>query len=485
MIFSIKKEKLEKVKSDLLILGLFENQSTKHLKNLDNLIGGAIRKSIPSLFKGEFSEMYAINTLNNLPTKNLLLVGLGKKKDFNSEKLRKLSALSAKYARSAGHKNITFNIHNDCEKSATPLVEGIILGLYRFIKYKTIGKNKIKNLNSITILSSKDKTKAEVEKGKILADGTNFVRDLVNTPASELTPAAFANTAKKIASKNKIKIKIYGKQELKKLGFGGTLAVGRGSSAEPKFVFMQYMKGKGKPIAFVGKGVTFDSGGLDIKPWKYMRDMKCDMAGAACVLGTMETIAKLKLKVNVIGCMPLAENMPGASAYKQGDIIKSFNGKTIEIGHTDAEGRLLLADALAFAEKQKPSGIIDIATLTGASVVALGYCIAPVLGDKKLVNKLKTAGLSTFERLWELPLLQEYKDDVKTEIADVANMSNTSGAAGTITATAFLSNFVEKTPWAHIDIGGTGWYPKDTHYIKSGGTGFGVRLFIKFLENKH
>ncbi|MCK5107945.1 MAG: leucyl aminopeptidase family protein, partial [Nanoarchaeota archaeon] len=273
------------------------------------------------------------------------------------------------------------------------------------------------------------------------------------------------------------------KKEIIKMGMGGLLAVSKGSVQEPKFIILDYKGKDEKPVILVGKGVTFDAGGLDVKPAKYMEDMRCDMGGAATVIQTIKTAQDLNLKRHVIAIVPTCENLLGGDAFKQGDIIKSYNGKTIEVLHTDAEGRLILADGLGYADKNyKAEVIIDIATLTGASIHALGYEIAALMSyDDKLKKDLIEASKKSDEYLWELPMIEEYKGLVKSDIGDVRNMAKESPGPGTITAGIFLSNFV-KQKWAHIDIGAAGWSPYDRDYKKRGGTGHGLRTFISFLE---
>ena len=265
----------------------------------------------------------------------------------------------------------------------------------------------------------------------------------------------------------------------------GLLAVNRGSAEEPRFITLEYRKGNGQPVAIVGKGITFDSGGLDLKPAAYMDGMQGDMAGAAAVIGTIKAVAELGLAVNVVGVIASTENMPGGAAYKPGDVVTAYNGRTMEIGNTDAEGRVVLSDALAYAEKNfKPKCMIDLATLTGACVIALGYAAAGVMSkDAALANRLKLAGEASGEQVWELPMWDDYKDIVKSDVADVRNIPGGKGyEAGAIAGAWFLQHFVEKTPWAHVDIAGPAWSNDRKHYWDRGGTGFGVRLLVEFLK---
>ena len=312
------------------------------------------------------------------------------------------------------------------------------------------------------------------------------MRDLANEPGSDLTPAEFAKEAKKL-QKLGVKVTVFVKKKIEKLGMTALLAVNRGSVNEPRFVIMEYNGGGKKKVALVGKGITFDSGGIQIKPGDSMVNMKDDMCGAAVVLGTVRAAAMLKSKVNIVGVFASTDNMTGGNAYKPGDVVPTYSGKTIEIAHTDAEGRVILSDALAYTEKNlKPDYMIDLATLTGACVVALGSVCAAVMGtDKKLIQNLISSGNSTGERLWELPFFSEYHDQVKSEIADVRNIGTLKREAGAITAGTFLGAFVEKTPWAHLDIAGMAWSDREYGYIQKGGTGFGVRLLIHALETHY
>jgi leucyl aminopeptidase len=311
-------------------------------------------------------------------------------------------------------------------------------------------------------------------------------RNLISHPGNTATPAYLAKIAQKLAGKGKLTCKVLGVKEMKKLGMGALLGVGQGSAQPPAFIILEYKGGKKNqaPIALVGKGVTFDTGGISLKPGGGMDEMKYDMSGGATVIGTLQAAASLKLPVNVVGLIPTAENMPGSRAIKPGDILPSLSGKTIEVLNTDAEGRLILADALAYADKLKPKAVIDLATLTGACVVALGHQAAAVVGtDPKLIEKLKSSGDKTGERVWELPLYEEFDNAVKSDIADLKNISSPGVGAGTITAAAFLKVFVGDNSWAHLDIAGVAWSKEEKPYIPRGAAGFGVRLLIDYLKN--
>ncbi|MFH0949435.1 MAG: leucyl aminopeptidase [Candidatus Aenigmatarchaeota archaeon] len=481
---------LKKLKGDVIIVGIYEGGQAP-------LIDKSVKSSIAAMiknkqFKGEYGEFQAVSTLGSIGFKNIIIAGLGKKAEWNIERLRRVSGMAAKYARSIGAKVFSSTLcsaEGHIKEKTQAITEGTILSLYRFTEYKT-DKTGIKNIDSFSIIVNKNElaeAKKSAEQGSLITDATNYARDIVNTPANTMTPQRLAGEAKKIAKKSKLKIKIFNGAQMKKMGMNALLGVSMGSTQEPKFIVLEYgKKKKGRSIVIVGKGITFDSGGLDIKPAVSMETMKEDKAGAAAVLGVMKILAKLGVHAHVIGIIPACENMPSGNALKPGDIVTAYNKKTIEVVNTDAEGRLVLADALSYAEKTfKPDYIIDIATLTGATVIALGYYAASLLGtDERLIKKIIEAGEQTGERVWQLPLWNDYKELVKGDVGDVKN--STKGMAlgpGVINGASFLSNFVEKTPWAHIDIGGTAWFNEEKEYIPRDATGYGVRLLAKFIMN--
>ncbi|RLG19281.1 leucyl aminopeptidase, partial [Candidatus Micrarchaeota archaeon] len=366
---------------------------------------------------------------------------------------------------------------------------GALLALYDFEQYKS-KKEDEKKLKHIQLLcSSKQKAQArrEVQEAQSIADSVYFTRDIVNQPANHKKPPVLATIIKKEARKTKLKFKMLDERTMKKHGMNALLGVSSGSPVPPRLVILEHgRKRRGKPsLCLVGKGITFDSGGISLKPSKNMDEMKMDMAGAAAVAGAMLAISKLNLPLHVIGIMPLSENMPDGKAQRPGDIVKAMNGKSIEVLNTDAEGRLVLADALAYAEKTyKPDYIVDAATLTGAVLVCLGKHASGLLGnDEQLKRRLIEAGEAVHERCWELPLWDEYKEMVKGKLADVKNIGSESGEAGTITAAAFLSNFLKnRTRWAHLDIAGTAWDDGSKPFKHAGATGVGVRLFIELAK---
>ncbi|NNM35915.1 MAG: leucyl aminopeptidase, partial [Nitrosopumilus sp.] len=359
--------------------------------------------------------------------------------------------------------------------------------LYKFDKFKA---EKADTSPDLTIIVSKsNKITKAIRAFEIIADGALFTKSIANLPPNECTPTTLANFAKTISQKNKMKCKIISEPELKKKGFGGISAVGQGSKNQPKLIILEHNHGSKneKPIVLVGKAVTFDTGGISLKPGAAMDEMKFDKCGGCTVLGIMKAVSELKLPINVIGIIPSVENMPDGESYRPGDIIKLYSGKTAEILNTDAEGRLILADALSYGEKHySPKAIIDFATLTGACIVALGTNVAAIVSnDEKLKKKINDSSKRTTEEVWELPLNQDYMDMIKSDVADMKNVG-IGRAAGTITAAAFLKNAIEKTPWIHFDIAGVAWTQgatKEKSYNPKGATGFGVRLILDYLQN--
>jgi len=479
---------IKSVKADLLVVGMFEDKRFEPLlRVLDRALKGEIGKVVKAgEFTGEFGQSAGISSLSALGARKLLLVGLGKRERYNLEILRRVAAYGARAGRLLLMKSVALALPTpkaSATETGQAAAEGALLGLYRFVQYKTVDKEKLKELQHVTIICNKNDVKeltAGIGEACKIAEAVNWVRDIVNMPASERPPkrvAAEALTLRKFG----VKVKVLGRNEIEKAGMGGLAGVSRGSAQEPQFIVAEW-RGRGPTVALVGKGVTFDSGGLDIKARNSMTTMRGDVAGAAAVLGALKLSAQARLPLRVIAVLPVCENMPGGKAYKPGDILTAYNKKTMEIADTDAEGRLILADALSYADKLRPTAIIDLATLTGACVVALGYEAAGVMGDAKLVAKAKTSGEATNERVWEFPLWDEYKEKVKSDIADVRNIPKGEGwEAGAIAGGAFLSNFVTKT-WAHIDIAGPSWLPEDSFYATKGATGWGVRLLYAMLK---
>jgi leucyl aminopeptidase len=364
-----------------------------------------------------------------------------------------------------------------------PLIEGLILGGYTFERFKS-DKSPVRAVR-VVFDENAEVQKATISRAMAVAEAVCFARDLVNAPGNYMYPTELANQAKLLARQNKIACKVFGPKEIIGMKMGALMGVAQGSAQPPQLIHWTYNGGRpgDRPIVLVGKGVTFDSGGISIKPSEGMQEMKNDMTGAAVVVSMMAVLGKLRPKINVAGIAPCVENLPSGKAYRPGDILTASDGQTIEVISTDAEGRLILADALCYAEKLRPKTIIDIATLTGAVVVALGNHAAGILGsDERVINALYEAGQKSGERTWQLPLWDDYKEQIKSDVADMKNSGGRAG--GTITAACFLSKFVKDSPWAHVDIAGVDNQDKGHPYLPKGGTGFGVRLFTEYILNQ-
>lgn len=493
---------LDEIETKAMVLTVFEGESDniEKFSTLNEKLREKLNKLIEAKeVTGKYKEFTFLHT-DDLKAERVLIMGLGKKKDFTLERLRAITAISARNIRRINLFDMTFaHGHNDLgldhEETASAIVEGVVLGLYRFRKHMSGDQNNYKAIKTLSIAVQNPELKEVFEKGAkkgiILSESTNCVRDLVNEPANFMTPVNFATAAQKIAEENNLKISVFDKDEIKNIGMHAILAVNAGSVEPPRFVIMEYNGGKedGKTLGLVGKGVTFDSGGLSLKPTDAMFRMHCDMAGAAAVLGAIESIAKLKLPINVVAAMPLTENLMDANSYKVGDIIQTLEGKTVEILNTDAEGRLILADALTYIRRYKKIDyLIDIATLTGAIVIALGhFCSGAMTNNDELFKIVREAGEVSGERIWQLPLFEEYKSQIKSDVADLENVGGR--PAGSITAGIFLKEFVGDVPWIHLDIAATATmdesimtYAKNPFLPKEGATGVGVRLLYHVAE---
>lgn len=466
----------------LLALGTWEHEP------LDPAIADLLEASD---WSSKYKRTQLLYPRGALAPRRLLLVGLGKRADFNIDRLCEIAAVTAQAVRSLHLDRYTFDIPGIEElgpfRAAQTAVEGIMLGLYRYQDYQTTLDADDRHDISDIVLNSRKQDPAVQQGatcGAAIARGTILARDLANGPGNAITPTKLAEVAQSIGERTGINITVLGLDELKQQGFGGLLAVAQGGPEPPRFIIMEYgTKQPGTPtICLVGKGITFDTGGISIKPADNMDFMKMDMGGAAAVLGTMQSLGELKLPLHVVGLISSTENMPSGTAYKPGDIIKTLSGKTIEVLNTDAEGRIVLADALYYAQHYTPDSIIDLATLTGAITVALGPHAIGVMGNNDaLAARILRAGDACSERAWQLPLWDPYREMVKSDIADVKNSTGRQG--GSITAAAFLEHFVGNYPWAHLDIAGTAWVERTTKaYAPKGATGVGVRLLIELLR---
>jgi leucyl aminopeptidase len=416
----------------------------------------------------------------------VLLVGVGERGGFDVVAMRRALGRAAQGLGRFGHAATTFALAANGERAEAvqAAAEGLALGDYRFARYKSNDEHR--RLSKLTVFGDGDAKagREAVRRAEVVSDAVLWARDLVNTPAGDLPPAQLGREAQKMAKGEGLTCRVWTDAELKKRGFGGILGVGQGSVNPPRLIELTYRGGGGaRPIALTGKGIAFDSGGLSIKDAKGMETMKIDMGGAASILATMKAIARLKPKVNVIAAIPSAENMPSGSAQKPGDVIHHYGGKTSEVLNTDAEGRLVLADALAFLAEKRPACIVDTATLTGACMVALGTDIGGAIGnDDELVQEMVAAGRATGEPIWPLPLHRDYRRKIDSTVADVKNIGDQWG--GAITAALFLAEFVGDVPWVHLDIAGPTFSEKGHDLGPKGATGFPVRALVRFVLDR-
>ena len=486
----IEKKSILDVNADVIIVNLFEGVKTPGGVTgiVDKAYKGIISDYVikKEKFEGKYGDLYILP----IPSENktIVIAGLGKQKEFNPTKIRNLTAKIVRiFSKVKSAKKIVSILHGAgiaglCPQLCAQMIaEGAISGTYSFDKYKTEKKeNNIKEFIIAEIDNEKfKKAKKGVEYGLITAESVNNARDLINESSQYLYPETLAAYAKENSG---VKTTVYNKTQIKKMGMNAFLAVGQGSVHEPKLIHMEYKPEKKakRKIAIIGKGITFDAGGLDLKPPSSMLTMRDDMSGAAAVICTMQAIAKLKPAVEVHAIVAACENMPSGSAYKPGDVIISKTGRSIEIDNTDAEGRVTLADALAYAEELKPDVIIDIATLTGACMVALGTVASGAMGNddakiKEFILKAYQAG----ERFWQLPMDEEYGDTLRSDIADTKNTGGRMGGASA--AGVFLSKFIKNTPWIHLDIAGTAFVESTNKEGIKGATGIGIRSLIKYI----
>ena len=481
---------IAKIEADAIVVNLFEGveQAGGATAAVDKALDGVISSLISrGEIKGKFGEVGIVHTFGKLPAGIVAIAGLGKRQDFNVDKIRGVAGEFCRALRKLNYHKIATILHGagiggiESEASAEAIAEGAPLGLYSFTKYKKPEYEDIEEI--LIVVREKEQVsilEAAIGKGKLMAEATSIARDMVNEPANYMTPSQMAEAAKEIASKYNLELKVFDRENMEAMGMGAMLGVAKGSSQPPKLITLAY-KGderSEKALGFLGKGITFDSGGISIKPSEGMGEMKDDMAGAAAVMAAIGAIAQLKPKINVTAIIPTTENLPSGTALKPGDVLKAMNGKTIEVISTDAEGRLILADALSYAQKLGLSPLIDLATLTGACRVALGTLYSGLFGnDQDLIDKILKVSKKTGERMWQMPMPEEYKEQNKSEIADVKNTGNRYG--GAITAALFLAEFVANNPWVHIDIAGTAFSAKESGYIVKGATGVGVRTLIE------
>jgi len=456
---------------------------------VDQALGGAISQLVKEgEVRGKANELTLVHTLGRIPSPRVLVLGLGKAQEFDLDKLRNAIAVAARHLRSHGADSVATVAHGagsrglDPEACAQAIAEGVVLGLYTFQRHKKKDEDEREIGELILVEREAAKLRAlrrGVERGRILAEATNWARDLANEPANYLTPTVMAERAKAVAAERGLECQVLERKEIEKLGMGALLGVAQGSHQPPRFIILHYRGGKegAAPLGLVGKGITFDTGGISIKPSPGMAAMKSDMAGGAAVIAALSAIARLKPKINVTALVPATENMPGGGAQKPGDVVRAMNGKSIEVVNTDAEGRLILADALSYARRLGLSPVVDVATLTGAIVTALGRAMMGAMtNNEALLDRLREASAASGEKLWQLPLLEEYKEHIKSEVADIRNVGNRE--AGSITGALFLQEFIEDTPWIHLDIAGVDHVEQEKGVLVKGSSGIPVRTLV-------
>jgi leucyl aminopeptidase len=489
--------KFYEVEADALVVTVYEGEKADEgaLKEIDERAGGTVGELLGTdEMRGKQGDMVYIHNPGQIRARRLLLVGAGKREDFSFDTVRKVSGTAARFLRGKGARSMAILRRSqlDIERAAQAAVEGALIGLFEPDMYKTEHKEE-RRIDELVLVAATPGAGSGLERGvecgRIIGEAVNLARELSNEPSSTLTPTELAERARETATRFGLDIDVLDEARMKELGMGALLGVARGSDEPAKLIVLRYMPEEAEPmgndaetVAIVGKGITFDSGGISIKPAEGMEKMKYDMSGAAATLAAMRAIAQLKPRVNVIGVMPSTENMPSGRAYKPGDILRAMSGKTIEVINTDAEGRLILADAIAYARKLGATKIVDLATLTGAVSIALGPINVAIMGnDQSFIDELRQAGREVGERFWQLPMDEEYREMIKSDIADIKNSAGR--YAGTITAGYFLREFAEETPWVHLDIAGTAWENERKPYMSKGPTGIAIRTLINYVCN--
>ncbi len=500
---SARKNSLTEIEADVVALFVLEDKKifNRQMKKLAADVKGIAPQIAASTFDGKERQALLLYP-DKTAAKRLMLVGLGKSEKMSLERLRRGAATTAKLAQKQKSKSLALLVPDPAvvasliSEGGTPswhdigmaLGEGIALGVYKYSDYISKSERDDDRLKTAVLVSDDEQTVRSLRAGlnlaQIVSEATYSARDLENAPGNEIYPDSLARYSVRAGRKHGFNVHVLDQRKIKNLRMGGLLGVSQGSNKPPRFIIMEHnARNRRQPtVVFVGKGVTFDSGGLSIKPSANMAEMKMDMSGAAAVIGIMQAAARLKLPQHIVGLVPATENLLSGSSLKPGDILQHFNGKTSEVDNTDAEGRLILADALSFASKYKPDVVIDLATLTGACVVALGHVATGMMGnDQHTMDRLRESGDRTYERVWQLPMFDEYEKLIKSDVAD---MKNTGGRwAGAITAAMFLRKFIGDYKWIHLDIAGTAIIEEPSDYIPKGGSGVGVRLLIDFLRH--
>jgi leucyl aminopeptidase len=478
---TLSKAREDTARADTLMLPVTEDARMKPYAEIDRALAGLPSKLFRSReFTGKRNTAMPVHTHGKIRPGKVLLVGLGQRDDLSPEVLRQAGGTACSFLRGHGGGRAALSAHSihDLGLSPTAFVEGFLLADYDFSEYKKAdGRGTLKE---IAVLSRSLRV-AEMRRVAVETEANHFARDLVNTPAKDMTPSHLERAARSIRG---VRVRSIGEKEAERLGMGAYLSVASGSLEPAKFLILTYdgtKSRRGGPVVLIGKSITFDSGGLSLKPGKAMETMKYDMAGGAAVLGAFKGAAELKMPDHLVGILPATENLPGKTPSKPGDVVRSISGKSIEILNTDAEGRLILADAIEYARTFKPRYVVDLATLTGAALVALGGEAAALMGnDETLLTRIEEAGAETHERVWRMPLYEEYKSYMESDIADLRNISKSTG--GLVTAGYFLKEFAGDAPWAHLDIAGVAWTDPARPYAPRGATGAGVRLLLSLLR---
>ena len=483
-----------KIKAGAIIVNFFEGMECLDgdIATIDKALDGAISQLISQgEIKGKLGEVTIIHSLGRLPADRAVVAGLGKQPELTMDRVRGVVAETCRLLRQKGMDNIATIAQGagigdiSLEDAAQAVTEGALLGIYSFRKHitKKAEHSEIQRL----LIVDRDGANLPIlergsDKGRVLAEATNLARDMVNEPANYMTPSHMAETAVRLAETYGLEINVLEREQMQELGMGALLGVAQGSQQPPKLIVLSYRGGSSTEvdIALIGKGVSFDSGGISIKPSEKLEEMKGDMAGGAAVMATISAIAQLKPKINVTALIPATENLPAGNALKPGDILTAMNGKTIEIISTDAEGRLILADAFGYAKKLGAKAIVDVATLTGACRVALGDVYSGAFSNnRKLMDRVIAAGGEAGELIWQMPMHEQYKEQNKSDVADIKNIGGKYG--GAITAAQFLAEFTDDTPWVHLDIAGTSLSEKERAYLVKGATGVPVRTLVNLV----
>ena len=500
MNITVRQGEIQKTETEALVVNLFQGaRPGGATAAVDAELGGLIGRVVDSGdFTGEKNRTLLLYPdAGGLPARRVLLVGLGRQNEFDLETARQAAGTAARRLQELGVEKAATVLHGagagglEAEEAAQAVAEASILACYRFDEHKSRKEGKV--LRQLTVVEFDGARLAAVRRGlrmgRSIAEGTCLARDLVNHPGNTATPAFLASRARSLARRHEgLRCRVLDEAAMRREGMGAILGVSAGSAEPAKLIVLEHglsprRRGarRKKPLVFVGKGVTFDSGGISIKPGSGMGDMKMDMSGAAAVIGAMQVVAEAGLARPVVGIVPATENLLDGKAYKPGDVLTTMAGKTIEIDNTDAEGRLILADALTYAQRYEPEGIVDLATLTGACVIALGsHASGLMTNDDGLAERVEAAAEATAEKVWRLPLWPEYRRQIRSQVADMKNTGGREG--GAITAAALLSEFAGDTPWVHLDIAGTAWTDRARPYVPRGGVGVGVRLLVELAR---